>query len=1140
MKRKGLSVFLGFWAAVLILLTLFRHSWAQTDCPPWVARVVSIQGGVQVQKSGMTNWEEVHMEEMLCPGDTIRVQEYGRAAVVLQDETVVRLDQKTAVTVKAPDPERRSFLDLLRGVFHFFSRTPRRLQVATPFVNGSVEGTEFLVTVEADQASFLVYEGRVLVANNAGSVILGKGESATARPETAPIRRIVVRPRDAVQWAVYYPPVLDLQTEDFAQAPVEWQRRLREAVELARSGEPSRALLHLRDAPQPITDARFFAFRASLLLQVGRVDKALPDIQEALRLNPDSGDAYALQTILAVIRNEKDEALVFAEKSVTLAPDSPAPRIALSYALQARADLKKALSAAQQATERAPQDGLAWARLSELWLSFGDLDKSLDAARQAEELNPNISRIQTVLGFAYLAQVKTEQARKAFEEAIRRDPADPLARLGQGLALIREGSLDQGRAEIEIAAGLDPNNAIFRSYLGKAYFEEKRDALASNQYAIAKELDPLDPTPWFYDAIHKQLLNRPVEALQDIQKSIELNDNRAVYRSRLFLDQDLAARSASLGRIYGDLGFQQLALVEGWKSLSSDPSDYSAHRLLAESYSALPRHEIARVSELLQSQLLQPINISPVQPSLAEKNLFVVEGAGPSEPALNEFNPLFLRNRLALQGSGVMGSNDTLGEEIIHSGLWGRFSYSLGQFHYETAGFRDNNDLEQDIYDAFFQMSLSHKTSLQGEFRYEDLEKGDLTLRFDPEAFTPSLRQKEQSQSFRLGFHHAFSPTSDLIASLVYKDAEFKSGFGVEIPPFPPALPFPIKQEIRLDTEEDGYLAEMQHQFHRERFAVISGIGYFDSDIEEEEATASLSPPAPKVKTKTEEDTQHANFYIYSQLKYPETVTWTLGASLDKFDGRQVNRDQLNPKFGISWDLTSTTTLRAAAFRILKRSLISSQTIEPTQVAGFNQFFDDPEGTDSWAYGAALDQKLTRHLYGGVQFVRRDMDIRYRFTQPILNISENREADWEDHYLRAYLYWTPHPWFAVSTEYQYEDLDRGRFGGLENVISLETHRFSPGISFFHPSGVRAQVKPTYVDQEGKFGSPAIGVPAENGSDEFWVWDAFLGYRLPRRYGFLSIEGFNLLDERFQFSDRDPRNPAVYPDRLILLRLTLSF
>ena len=142
---------------------------------------------------------------------------------------------------------------------------------------------------------------------------------------------------------------------------------------------------------------------------------------------------------------------------------------------------------------------------------------------------------------------------------------------------------------------------MIRSYLGKAYFDEKRDKLSGNQLDTAKKLDPKDPTPWFYDGIRKLTINRPVEALQDIQESIELNDNRAVYRSSLLLDEDLAARSAALGRVYSELGFQDLALVEGWKSVNTDPADYSAHRFLADSYSALPRHEIARVSELLQS-----------------------------------------------------------------------------------------------------------------------------------------------------------------------------------------------------------------------------------------------------------------------------------------------------------------------------------------------------------------------------------------------------------------------------------------------------------------------------------------------------------------------------------------------------------
>jgi len=316
-----------------------------------------------------------------------------------------------------------------------------------------------------------------------------------------------------------------------------------------------------------------------------------------------------------------------------------------------------------------------------------------------------------------------------------------------GLAKIREGSLDEGGRDVEVAASLDPNNALIRSYLGKVYYEEKRTGLDEREYAVAKELDPKDPTPWFYDAIAKQTTNRPVEALHDLQQAIELNDNRAVYRSRLLLDADLAARSAGLGRIYSDLGFQQLALVEGWKSVNTDPTNFSAHRFLADSYSVLPRHEIARVSELLQSQLLQPINITPIQPRLAESNLFLISAGGPGALSFNEFNPIFNRDRLAVQASGLFGEHDTFGGEGVVSGIYKKASFSLGYTHFETDGFRTNNDQKDDIVNAFVQLELDYQTSLQAEFRYRNTKNGDLALNFFPDDFRPNVREKAETYS---------------------------------------------------------------------------------------------------------------------------------------------------------------------------------------------------------------------------------------------------------------------------------------------------------------------------------------------------------------------------------------------------------
>jgi tetratricopeptide (TPR) repeat protein len=861
------------------------------------------------------------------------------------------------------------------------------------------------------------------------------------------------------------------------------------------------------------------------------VDEARAEIDETLKKVPGDSTAYALQAVIAVAQNEKDKASELARKAVEADPKSAPARIALSYALQARFDLSGALGNLREAVKAEPGNALAWARLAEMRMSFGDLDDALKAARKAAELSPDLARAQAVLGYAFLAQVNTKASRGAFEKAIELDQADPLPRLGLGLAMIREGDLAGGRETIEIAASLDPQSSLIRSYLGKAYYEEKRDGPASSQLEMAKELDPNDPTPYFYDAIRKQTLNRPVEALHDLQKSVSLNDNRAVYRSRLLLDEDLAARSASLGRIYDDLGFQQLALAEGWKSVNTDPANYSAHRFLADSYSALPRHETARVSELLQSQLLQPINITPVQPQLTQSKLLILGGTGPTGVSFNEFNPLFNRDRLAFQASGVAGSHHTYGDDLVFSGVSGPFSYSLGQFHYQTDGFRTNDDLSQNIYNVFVQGSLSPKTSVQVEFRARDIEKGDLTLKFNPDDFSPTQRQTERTRSIRGGVHHAFSPGSDLIGSFIYQSGKTR---------LKDDTPGIISVDFRSDPH--SYIAELQHVYSSDRLSTVAGAGRSQINVTDAQDIVIVVPFPPfsiTSSTATENSPHHTNLYLYSQLGFLPKLKFTLGGSYDFYKDLFVERNQFNPKLGLTWTPLPGTTLRAAAFRVLKRTLITDQTIEPTQVAGFNQFFDDVNGTKSWRYGGAIDQKFSSDVYGGVEYSWRDLDVPFTRITPVGTTV--LQTDWKERLGRAYLYWTPRKQIALSVEYLYERFERGPDLPLDQIDQVTTQRFPVGINFFHPCGFTSRLSPTYIDQEGRFvpkGSNP-GTPGVSDSDRFWVVDASLGYRLPKRYGLLSIEAKNLFDKSFKFQDTDHDNPAIQPKRSIFFKFTLA-
>jgi len=1117
MKRTRSRV-VGLMACTAIAMMLFPGTAPAATCEKWAGKVVSAQGVVEAKPAGGTQWQPVKLNETYCPGDTIRTDRKSRADIALYNNPILRLDQNSTVILGGMKDEKTSLVDMLSGAALFFSRVTRNLEVRTATVNAGVEGTEFFLRVEEGKTDLTVFEGKVLASNAAGGLPVTTGQSAVAEAGKAPVYRVVVRPRDAVQWALYYPPVLDARPQD-----------------LKEDG----------------SDPRFYTARASQLLAVGRVDEATADIDKAQKLDPKSSDAFALQAMIAVTQNEKGKALELAKKAVESDPKSATARIALSYAQQAQFDLPGALGSLEEAVKLAPENALAWARLAELQQSFGNLDKSLDSAKRAAALRPDLSRTQTVLGFSYLTRVETKEAIGAFEKAIKLDDADPLPRLGLGLAKIREGHLEEGRREIEIAMSLDPNNSLIRSYLGKAYYEEKRDKLATGQYEMAKSLDPSDPTPYFYEAIEKQTTNRPVEALNDLEKSIELNDNRAVYRSRLLLDSDLAARSASVARIYSDLGFQQRALVEGWKSVNTDPSDFSGHRFLADSYAALPRHQIARVSELLVSQLLQPINITPIQPRLAESNLFISSAEGPSSLSFNEFNPLFNRNRIALQASGIAGNNNTFGEEVVVSGIYNKASFSIGQNYFKTDGVRENNDLRDNIFDAYVQYQLFPRTSIQAEYRYRDNKRGDTELLFWKDNISKELNQEENRDHFRLGFLQSFSPQSNLIGNFSYTKRDASVSYTLFFDPALIGAPPPdIRDVLGNTTDEKAYTGELQHIYRSKYINTVAGVGYFkiNQDLGFSENVTWPGEVPPVVLFESTDsislDITHTNVYLYAYIKPVPTLTITAGASGDFFKADEDNRDdrdqeknQFNPKLGVTWDLPTGTTLRGAAFRTLKRTLVTDQTLEPTQVAGFNQFFDDFNATEAWVYGAAVDQKFSKSLFGGAEYFYRDMQVPY-LTQPEGSTSfVFQNADWKEHIGRLYLNWAPHPWLALRGGYVYEKFDRDDQWSA-GIREVKTQSVPLGISFFHPSGWSAGMNATYYNQEGEFQNKNDS-SFQNGSDNFWVVDAAISYRLPQRYGFVSVGATNLFDEKFNYADTDVNNPRIQPGRNFYCKLTLA-
>ena len=399
---------LTLWASFSAVWLYPNAAFAET-CEQPVAQVVSVQGTVESQRLGQTQWQRVRLNDMYCAGDQLRVQEKSRADVALMNQSMLRLSAHTTLTFESTPEEQTSVVSLLKGLAHFFSRGPRSLEVKTPFTVAGVRGTEFLVGVEVDKTLLTIYEGTVVASNPSGSLTLTGGQSAVAESGKAPVLRAVARPRDAVQWALYYPPVLYTQPDQL-QAGVDWERQVGMSMEFYLRGDIQKAFDAIEDVPDSIREPRFLTYRASLLLAVGRVEEAQADIERALQLKPDDSDALALQRSSPWCRTTKTKPSVWPGRRSSRTP------ILLQRGLRcpmpSRPDLtwRARATALQKAVALEPTNALAWARLAELHASFGDLFKALKAARQAAALEPNLARTQTVLGFAYLTRVKDRQS----------------------------------------------------------------------------------------------------------------------------------------------------------------------------------------------------------------------------------------------------------------------------------------------------------------------------------------------------------------------------------------------------------------------------------------------------------------------------------------------------------------------------------------------------------------------------------------------------------------------------------------------------------------------------------------------------------------------------------------------------------
>jgi len=163
----------------------------------------------------------------------------------------------------------------------------------------------------------------------------------------------------------------------------------------------------------------------NVLMDEGKLDEAVKQFQEVIRLTPtigkpynDLGKAYALQ-------EKMDDAMVMFSNAVALNPGLAQARWNLGNACLLKGKVAEGLAEMKRAGQLSPEDIEAHRRFADTWIKMGKAAEALPYCAVVVRAQPEDAHAHYVLGSACLAMKRLEPALVNFREAARLAPDTP-------------------------------------------------------------------------------------------------------------------------------------------------------------------------------------------------------------------------------------------------------------------------------------------------------------------------------------------------------------------------------------------------------------------------------------------------------------------------------------------------------------------------------------------------------------------------------------------------------------------------------------------------------------------------------------------------------------------------------------------
>jgi tetratricopeptide (TPR) repeat protein len=1109
---------------IAILSVILVGFTAYADEKP-AATVFSLQGTATIERNGSSLQAVEAM--VVTPGDEVIVGDPGRVALELPDGSYIRLAGGSRMRF----PKAEKSVGLVAGAMHFFSHSEQHPTVVTEHVTAAIRGTEFTLKTDVNGTTVSMLSGFVEGQSSNGSASLSGGQGALFAKGKRPAVYALLQSDRSVQWSAFIP----LLEENDSDTP-----ETRKALMLAAAGKTAAAL---EMAPTSRAGCGTSDLtRARILLTSGDVSVGRSLLQRCATTASDTNvraNAAAILSLVELSRGDSAAANANSQKAVELLPNSPQALFARSLALQDQGNLDEALAVVSSGST---DDLTLTARKAELLFMFGRVP---EARHILENLPQRSWYSDAVLGFVLMGDRDFDRAEEAFLRAAQEQPAAGLPQVGLGIVEVNKGNLTKGREFFERATVLEPSRSTYRSYLAKSYFEADTYQPAEPEYERAIELDSNDPTPYLYRSFMRIAQNRPVDALHDLETARDLSDKRSVYRSKFLLDEDSAVQSASLSRVYRELGFEQRGRIEAITAIYDDYENASAHRLLSETQS-LVFNATSSLSERRISDLFAPLSIN------------VADSIGTSV-SLNEYSSLLERDgwRTGVN-AGYSSYDDTFVTGVISANKTGNLLTGLSATGVGTDGFiHDPRGDEGRV-----------GISFQGQPTWAD--------RFLVEARGTFLQDKQTDENNDVNsgtaagsYLHRFSPDTTAVVQTSYRRGRDR----ISYPNNPSDIVIDDTNGSFIDSFEVGTsdrqadyetAIENEAQLIDKRGPVTSIItgrfSHYDSDLSDKAEV--VEDPSEILQPGTLLRSQGSNGLNASSVSYLSTIDTTNSLKLNlggewssvefvsndqpPYSTSSESNSKITPKAGILFQPSERMLLRTGYGEYLGRATQEALvSLEPTLIGGITQRYRDIlPGTQAKTWGSGIDLKPFQATYLGSEWNRRWLD------QPLVESFYDITVDpttgegtlgqtstqrvnggIQQDFVSTYLYQVINNNFVVGSDYRYAMSTADQ----ADDATLRDHLGKGFARYFFTNMFFVQTAANYRYQ-GRINNPVV----PNGTSSGWTFDAALGYRLPTRQGVITAGVKNILGQNFDLVQYDYFNELTFNDPTVELAARFNF